>query len=38
VVKTFAGKKEAWWDDKKYMAEMNKRFTELESGKVKGYT
>jgi hypothetical protein len=37
VVKTFA-REEAWWNDKAYIAEMDKRFGELESGKVKGYT
>ncbi len=38
VVKTFAGEEEAWWSDKIYMAEMDRRFAELESGKVKGIT
>jgi len=38
VVKTFAGEEESWWDDKKYTAEMNRRFAEMESGKVNGYT
>lgn len=38
VVKTFAGKEEPWWDDKKYMAEMNRRFADLVTGKVKGHT
>ncbi len=38
VVKTFAGEEEAWWNDKVYMAEMDRRFAELESGKVKGLT
>jgi hypothetical protein len=37
VVKTFA-REEAWWDDKAYIAEMDRRFAEMESGKVKGYT
>jgi hypothetical protein len=37
VVKTFAGEEELW-DDKMYVAEMDKRFAEMESGKVKGYT
>ena len=37
VVKTFA-KEESWWNDKKYIAEMDRRFAELESGKVKGIT
>lgn len=36
VVKTFAGEEEAWWDDKVYVDEMNRRFGELESGQVKG--
>ena len=38
VVKTFAGEDESLWDDKKYMAEMNRRFAEMESGKTSGYT
>ena len=38
VVKTFAGEEEPWWNDKTYIAEMDRRFAELESGKVKGYT
>jgi len=37
VVKSFV-QEEDWWKDKKYMAEMDKRFTEMESGKVKGFT
>jgi hypothetical protein len=37
VVKTFA-KEEAWWNDKQYMSEMDKRFAEMESGKVKTIT
>lgn len=37
VVKTFA-KEECWWNDKSYIAEMDRRFAELESGKVKGIT
>jgi hypothetical protein len=37
VVKTFAGE-EAWWDDKEYIAEMDRRFAEMESGKIKSYT
>jgi hypothetical protein len=37
VVKTFA-KEEEQWDDKTYIKEMNKRFAELETGKVKGVT
>ena len=35
VVKTFA-REEPWWDDDVYVAEMNSRFSEMESGKVKG--
>jgi hypothetical protein len=35
VVKTFA-QEEAQWYDKKYIAEMDRRFAELESGKTKG--
>lgn len=38
VVKNFVGKEEIWWDDKRYVAEMDRRFAELENGKVKGYT
>jgi hypothetical protein len=30
VVKTFAGGENAWWDDKKYIAEMDRRFAEME--------
>lgn len=37
VVKTFA-KEETLWTDKKYIAEMDKRFTEMEAGKVKSLT
>lgn len=36
VVKSFAREEEAWVDDKAYIAEMDKRFKELETGKVKG--
>ena len=38
VVKTFAGEEELSWNDKTYIAEMDRRFAELETGKVKGYT
>jgi hypothetical protein len=38
VVKTFAGEEEFLWDDKNYIAAMDKRFAEMESGKVKGFT
>ena len=38
VVKIFAGEEQAWWDDKVYIAEMDRRFAEMDSGKVKGYT
>ncbi|MGI8584483.1 MAG: addiction module protein [Chitinophagaceae bacterium] len=37
VVKTFVQEDE-WWNDKEYMAEMDRRFTEMETGKVKGIT
>ena len=37
VVKSFA-REEAWWNDKVYIAEMDRRFSELESGSVKGIT
>jgi len=35
MVKTFV-KVEARWDDKEYIAEMDKRFTEMKNGKGKG--
>ena len=38
VVKTFAGEEEAWRDEKMYTAEMDRRFAEMESGEVRGYT
>ena len=37
VVKSFVQEDE-WWNDKEYVAEMDKRFSEMESGKVKGIT
>lgn len=37
VVKTFA-REEIWWNDKVYMHEMDRRFKEMESGKLKGTT
>ena len=37
VVKSFVQEDE-WWNDKKYMAEMDRRFTEMETGKIKGLT
>ncbi len=36
VVKTFAQEEQDWWSDKKYMAEMARRFKDMETGKVKG--
>lgn len=39
VVKTFAGEEEYdRWQDKDFVAEMDRRSKELESGKVKGLT
>lgn len=38
VVKTFAGEDEPWWNDKTFVAEMDRRIAELETGKVKGLT
>ncbi len=38
VVKTFAHEEDSLWKDKAFVAEMDKRFLELESGKVKGVT
>ena len=36
VVKSFAREEEAWIDDKAYIAEMDRRFKEMEAGKVMG--
>ena len=36
VVKSFAREEDARWDNQEYIAEMDRRFAELESGKVKG--
>jgi len=41
VVKTFAEEQDqesSPWKDARFIAEMDRRMTELESGKVKGYT
>lgn len=38
VVKTFAGEEESWWENKEFVKEMDKRFAEMETGKVKLYT
>lgn len=38
VVKTFAHEEESSWKDKAFITLMDKRFEELESGKVKGIT
>lgn len=38
MIKSFAREKETWIDDKAYIAEMYKRFSELETGKVKGHS
>jgi putative addiction module component (TIGR02574 family) len=38
VVKSFANEEGTWWTDKEYMAEMDRRFAEVESGKVKTLT
>lgn len=35
VVKTFAGE-EFWWEDMVFIKAMDKRFADLESGKVNG--
>lgn len=37
VVKSFVQEDE-WWNDKAYIAEMDRRFSEMETGKVKGFT
>lgn len=29
---------EAWWKDKKFIAELDKRYQDLETGKDKGFT
>lgn len=38
VVKSFARDEYAWWEDKNFVKELDKRTDELESGKVKGLT
>ena len=38
VVKTFAQEKADEWQEEEYMKEMNSRFTDYETGKVKGHT
>ena len=39
VVKTFAGEEEYdVWDDKDFVAEMDRRFKEMENGSVRTYT
>ena len=38
VVKSFATEERTWWTDKEYIAEMDRRFAEVESGKVKTLT
>lgn len=38
VAKTFARDEQPWWNDKTYMSEINRRFSEMESGKEKGFT
>ena len=37
VVKTFAGEEDRW-NDKAYIAEMDRRVAEMENGEVKGHT
>ena len=37
VVKSFV-REDEWWNDKTYIAEMDKRFSDMETGKVKGLT
>lgn len=38
VVKNFTHEEDAWEEDKHFIAEMEKRFKDLESGKEKGIT
>ncbi|MGN6293133.1 MAG: hypothetical protein ACTHMV_10350 [Chitinophagaceae bacterium] len=38
VVKSFAKEEYAWWEDKDFVKELDRRSEELESGKVKGLT
>ena len=38
VVKNFTHEEEAWKEDKHFIAEMEKRFKDLETGKEKGIT
>ena len=37
VVKSFV-QEEDWWNNKTYMSEMDRRFAEMETGKVNGLT
>lgn len=37
VVKSFAGQGESWWEDKNFVAEIDRRFAEMESGNAKLY-
>ena len=36
MMKSFVQEEAAWTDEKTYIAEMDRRFRELETGKVKG--
>ena len=38
VVKSFAGQEESWWEDKNFVAEIDRRFAEMESGNAKLFT
>lgn len=38
VVKNFAREEYAWWEDKDFVKELDRRTADLESGKVKGVT
>lgn len=38
VIKTFAEDTDEMWNDESYIAEMDRRFAEMESGKVKTYS
>lgn len=38
VIKTFAEDSDKMWNDESYIAEMDRRFTEMEGGKVKTYS
>ena len=38
VVKSFAGEEDSWWEDKAFVAEMDRRFEEMKNDSVKTFT